>query len=229
MVYKPGSIDYNEIKSAVFSNPETVTDVQREDLEQGCSAMSAFWAAAEADAFWRDMAQWPINRCILVALCVRDILRAVGRTEAEEFRTGLEVRKISEAPRSIGIGMPNAAIIENGWNAHMTVRLGDILLDPTHGQTKREWNYSPYTAAFVVNGNPQQRLKISQGFDAYPTVVNYHWSNGCHFRVAYFQLNQAVDRRTRRWKTAPDARPDRRTRLVADAVAIYKSATQRGL
>lgn len=223
--YKPASIDYRNLKCAEMLDRNKLTPRQQGDLAQGTAAISALWAAAEDDPFWRDPSQWPSGRCILVALCVRDILRAAGRGDATEYRTGMEVRLISgNLPYSLAIGEPNAPYIPNGWNAHMTVRIGDILLDPTHGQTKRHWNNSPYAAAFLFANTFEHRLDINKDMFVRPSAIHYHWYNANRFRTAYFNLSGKADIRTRAWRSAPDALPARREKLVAKALEIFGGA-----
>lgn len=219
--YKPANIDYRNLKCAEMLDRNKLTPRQQDDLAQGTAAISAFWAAAEDDPFWRDPSQWPSGRCILVALCVRDILRAAGRADAAEYRSGMEVRVISgKLPYSLAIGAVDAPYIPNAWNAHMTVRLGDIILDPTHGQTKRHWNASPYAAAFLFSKTSVQRLAIDQASHVRPTAIHHHWHDASCFQTAYFDLSGKADVRTRAWRTTPDAAPARREKLVAKGLEI---------
>lgn len=189
------------------------------DLQTGQAAIEAFWVAVAADPFPGTPV---LKRCILAALCVRDILHEIGR-DALIFRTGLEVRRVTNGQdRSITIGDPASPKLAGQWNAHMTVRLGDILLDPTHGQTKRDWNAAPRAAAssFASGGHS---VCIKPGLDVQANAFHcFTADDGANYRVTYFKLPVSVDLRTRsNWQKTGDAHPERRRALVKRAAEIF--------
>jgi hypothetical protein len=207
-----------------FMNNEALPQKQLADLRAGSAAVEALWATIYDTPFWLTNGQWPLVRCILMALCLRDILHKCGRPDARLFRSGLDVRQVGgDFPRVLTIGDPTAAKLEGKWNAHMTVRLGDFLFDPSFGQTKRFWNSSPHCAAFLAAAPTGHTIDIAPGKHA-PSLVMHRFSEHGHdFQVSYFKLTHKVDLRTRKWRSSPDARPERRRLLVHKAVAIYQA------
>jgi hypothetical protein len=208
----------------IMAEQASLTDAQQRDVEIGGAAVDAFWAAVNADPRFSQPHENPLIRCILAALCVRDILAALGRRDAVATKCGLLVRRLTESTiNELTIGAPQAEAIENHWNAHLVVRLGDVVLDPTFGQTRREWNHSPRATVCLV-GLPEfhEDVPVRLGL-----VVRSYYNfavgeDAAIYEVAYFKLSRAVDLQTRKWKEAPDASPERRKGLVAAAVEIYR-------
>lgn len=211
-----------QFKCVAFVDPNRLTPTQVAALEYGMAAILAFWATVASHPFWRTSSEWPINRCILVALCVRDMLHTAGRTDAEFVRSGFQLRQLTgELPYQLTTGSPSARRIRNGWNAHAVVKLGDILLDPTHGQTCRLWNHSPHAAALLISPPEKETIEIEPGCRANVTTMHRYWAKGTHYQMAYFKLPHCVDLRTRNWRNLRDARPERRRSLVHAANATF--------
>ncbi|MGE0768549.1 MAG: hypothetical protein AB7L90_19020 [Hyphomicrobiaceae bacterium] len=205
-----------------FLNTAALSAKQRADLNDGLARMEAFGSAIQADPSLHSESEWPFNRCIYSAFSLRDILHRTGRPDAVLVRSGLDVRRTSgEFPRILTIGDPSSPRIKRKWNAHLTVRLGDILLDPSFGQTKRPWNHSPHCAAFLVGAPHGHVVNVSDGTEARTTTLHRYSHDGHDYQISYFELLRAVDLRTRKWRNAPDARPKRRQALVRKAVAIH--------
>lgn len=211
-----------QFKCVAFVDPNRLTPSQAAALEFGMAATLAFWATVASHPFWRTSSEWPINRCIFVALCVRDMLQAAGRTDAEFVRSGFQLRQLTgEIPYQLTIGSPTARRIKKSWNAHALVELGGILLDPTHGQTLRLWNHSPHAAALLISPPEEETIEIEAGCMAKVTTMHRYWAKGNHYQMAYFKLPHSVDLRTRNWRNSPDARPERRRSLVQAASATF--------
>jgi hypothetical protein len=209
------------ITSIAFVDAAALPVKQRADLNDGLAAMEALWAAIQAEPQWHSQNEWPLYRCIFSALCLRDILHATGRPDAVAVRSGLDVRRMTgDLPRILTIGDPSSPRIKRKWNAHLAVQLDDILLDPSFGQTKRPWNHSPHCAAFLVGAPDGHVVDVNDGIEARTTALHRYSQDGHDYQVSYFELPRAVDLRTRKWRTAPDARPKRRQALVRKAIAI---------
>jgi hypothetical protein len=214
----------DDIPCTAFVNLDRLSPKQLVDLNDATSAMKAFWAAVRANPRWQSEGESPLNRCILSALCLRDILHACGRRDALMYRTGLDVRLLSgDVPHTLTIGMPSAPRLRGKWNAHMGVLAGDFLLDPTLGQTKRWWNRSPLCAVFLIGAPDGHTIDIDRDREAPSTTVHRYSQDGHDFQVSYFKLPLASDLRTKKWQSQPDARPERRKELVREAVNIRMS------
>ena len=201
-----------------IDQPELLAAQQRIDLNILLAANEAVWSALAAKPLWR-FATPPHECCILLALAVLDTLHAWGRTDAKLMRSGLDVRLLTgRLPYILTIGDPSSPRIEGKWPAHATVKLGDILLDPTHRQTRRLWNYSPRSAAFLVGAPDGHQIDVGAGCHARSIVLHRYWREGHQYQVTYFRLPRAVDLATRKWRLAPDARPERRAAIVEAAV-----------
>lgn len=208
-------------------NPAHLSAIQHADVAEGVSAMEAFWAAVQADPFWLSTEQSPVHRCILAALAVRDILHSCGREDAVVSRCGLEGRRVSGQPHySVGIGLPSAPKLQTMWNAHLIVRLGDILIDPSHGQTKRAWNQSPQAVAVLSDLGPKKTITVDAGCDVQVHALHHYPMGGSQYRVAYFKLPRSVDVATRKWRDAPDASHSRRSPLVRAASAMHRTTVE---
>lgn len=214
----------HKITFVALADPVTLSPQQLVDLQEGVDAVNAFWSAVETDPFWNDAVQSPLYCCIAAALSVHDILHNCGRTDARVVRSGLDVRLLSgELPYSLTIGDPSAPVLDGMWNAHMTVRLGDVVLDPSYGQTKRSWNHSPHAAVFVVDKVRNATFEFEERWDAKVILEQRHWHSLSHYQTTYFELPRSSDLRTRKWRDAPDARPERREALVRSATSFYNA------
>lgn len=210
-----------QIMTTAFMNIDALSAKQHTDLNDGLAAMEAFWAAVQANPSLHNNCEWPLHRCIFSAFSLRDILHGTGRLDAVAVRSGLDVRRLTgDFPRILTIGNPSSPRIKRKWNAHLAVQLGDILLDPSFGQTKRPWNHSPPCAAFLVGAPDGHVVDVGNGIEARSTTLHRYSFDGHDHQICYFELPRAVDLRTRKWRTAPDARPKRRRALVRKAIAI---------
>lgn len=206
-------------------SPASLTETQARDMKLGVAVIDAFWAAVEADARFSTEHESPLLRCILAALCVRDILRQIGRPDATIAKFGLLVRRTTGNPiRELVIGTPKAPVIPNGWNAHMVARLGDVVLDPSFGQTRRDWNSSPLATACIADSSQDHRDASKRL--GYKVQAHYRYTHGvARYEVAYVKLHRRVDARTRDWREAPDANATRRQPLVTAAVDILRRSS----
>ncbi|RUM99474.1 hypothetical protein EET67_00760 [Pseudaminobacter arsenicus] len=191
------------------------------DLNDGLAAMEAFGSAIRAEPQLHSEDEWPLYRCIFSAFSLRDILHRSGRPDAVAVRSGLDVRRLTgDFPHILTIGDPASPRIKGKWPAHLAVQLGDILLDPSFGQTKRPWNHSPHCAAFLIGAPDGHMVDISTDCEAPSTTLHQYSQSGHDYQIAYFKLPRTIDLRTRKWRNAPDARPKRRQALVRKAIAI---------
>jgi hypothetical protein len=200
-----------------FVDPSDLTTQQAIDLNDLNAATMAFWSVMDDGKHW-NLPTAPINCCILVALAVQDILHATGRPDASVLRSGLDVRSLSCSPRILTIGTPSAPRLRYCWNAHATVRLGDMVGDPSHGQTKRPWNRSPRSAVFRFAAPDGHEIDVEPGCHARSIALHRYWRDFHHYQVTYFKLPRASDLATRNWRSAPDACPSRREAIVEAAV-----------
>ena len=177
-----------EIKCAHFLDIEQLSSTQRADLATGAAVVEAVWKAVQADPFWCRPGEWPMGRCILMALVTRDTLQAVGRTDAVVAPMGQRLVGMcgDETPRNITIGCPGGPVGPKAWNAHMVVRLGDIVLDPTCGQTQRYWNAAPDAAALLFERKRGHKVGLDVWGKA--NVLAQHCYSHAEFEycVSYF-------------------------------------------
>ncbi len=206
--------------------PDDIFNGDDPDLHLAWYAVEAFWQAYEKNRYgWEIPGIRPlINSCILSALTVRDILHGVGRRDAEAFRSGLDLICPRVDGGWLAIGEPDTPVVDTLWPAHMTVKLGDYLIDPVIGQTKRPWNDMARSAILKANRDPGVPLTLQNGEKARVYTWNYWDIDGREYRLAYFKLTHEIHQRTRDWKNAPDANPVRRERLVRDGIAILQQA-----
>lgn len=198
----------------------SLSQKQNDDLAAGMNAVNAYWRSVLNVPRFAPPNSLPIDRCILGAMCVNDILHIAGRKDASVIRTGLEVRRTSLSDglsTSYTIGDPTAPVIPDCINGHWVVRLGDILLDPTHGQTRQDWNMSPFAAAFLCE-TTDECLVLSDGTQA--GVIATHCLQKADFvyRSIFFELSWCIRQQTRKWKKVPDAQPKAREHLVRLAI-----------
>lgn len=108
------------------------------------------------------------------------------------------------------------------WPAHMTVKLGKYLIDPVAGQFKRSWNDLSRSLILKAENDPGVRLGLPGG----ETTSVYTWASwepdGRDHQLSYFKLTHEIHKRTRDWRTAPDADPGRRKRIVQDGIAALR-------
>ncbi|MFS2324077.1 hypothetical protein U2P60_01335 [Brucella sp. H1_1004] len=103
------------------------------------------------------------NCCILGALAVRDILHCMGRTDATVIKSRLHIEVIKgDLPFAVTIGSPYAPSLPGQWNAHMAVKVGDLIIDPTIGQAKCFWNNLPQSVVFRDNMGAGERVRLTE-------------------------------------------------------------------
>lgn len=199
------------------------------DLHLAYRAVEAFWQAYEKNRFlWEIPGIRPmINSCILSALTVRDILHGFGRRDAQAFRSGLHLICPREDGGSLTIGRPDTPVVDKMWPAHMTVKLGEYLIDPVIGQTKRPWNDMARSAILKADNDPGLRLPLPGGETTSVYTCSGWEMRGREYGLAYFKLTHGIHKRTRSWENAPDANPVRRERLVRDGVAILQQGVMK--
>jgi hypothetical protein len=207
------------ITSEVLKPREELSPRQSRDMNDGMAAAAAFWAASQQHPSYR-----PHNRCIYAALSVMDILHATGRHEAQVARLGLDLTMHSDdpftEPRGLTIGHPASPKVDGLLNAHLVVRLGDILIDPSFAQVKRDWNSMPHFIGLLENAPAGHAVAIDHETEASAIAVYRKSDVDRAYQLAYFRLTRDVDLRTRNWRAAPDARPDRRAEVVHQAIEI---------
>lgn len=202
-----------------------VNQAQSADLNLSKAVIDAFWGAVARDAQWGTTMLHPLECCVLSALAIRDIILKIGRRDAVVMRTGLSVRLLSgrDIPYALTIGSPQSWMIAKAMNAHMVVRVGDLLIDPTIGQAKRDWNELPRSAIFKMGAFAGESLDVV-GTDARVTTRHRYWRGDCQYQVAYFKLPYRADRMSRNWRSSPDAADDRRRRLVYESVVALQAS-----
>lgn len=212
------------IQCVPYGDIETLSTVQHADLRFGQKVVEAYWKAVQADPLWCTAEQWPMFRCIRTALAVRDVFHAVGRKDAFIAPVGLKLVRLVAGVEvnCLTIGDPGTAVIRNKWNAHMIVRLGDFIFDPSHGQIQRTWNAAPDALAIPVKSNGIKKVSLYEMGKA-NAVTHCSFSRGqFDFELTYFKLTRSVVGRTRDWSDSPDASPRRRQSVVQAAVEIFR-------
>jgi len=199
-----------------------ITNAEHQLVRTALAAIDAFWDAVEQDPQWGSTMNHPINCCILSALAVRDILHGLGRRDAVVLRMGLDIRVLegSELPHSISIGNPAAEKVAGCLNAHMIVRLGDFIIDPTIGQTKRFWNEMPRSAISRAGSRNRSVIDVTPEINAKVLASHETRHENRIYQVTYFKLPYRSERMSRNWKRAADASPERRTHLVKRALSV---------
>lgn len=196
---------------------ESLDDRQRADLVIGTAAVEAAWKAVQADPLWANHSL--MRSCILLALIVRDILHGIGRSDAVVMPVGAQLLRYSnrELLNALTIGSPDAPVLPNAWNAHMVVKIGDILFDPTCGQTQRHWNAAPDTAALLFRPGCGKVSLFEHG-EADAIAQFLYNRSGYDYVMTYFHLTPASAKRAVGWEAYKDALPKRRAPLVQSAL-----------
>lgn len=201
---------------------ESLDDRQRADLVIGTAAVEAAWKAVQADPLWANHSL--MGNCILLALIVRDILHGIGRSDAVVMPVGAQLLRYSnrEPLNALTIGSPDAPVLPNAWNAHMVVKIGDILLDPTCGQTQRHWNAAPDTAALLLRPGCSKVSLFEHGEAGAIAQFRYDRA-GYDYVMSYFYLTPPSAKRAEGWHACKDASPKRRAPLVNSALQILRN------
>ncbi|MBL0934382.1 MAG: hypothetical protein IBJ07_06500 [Rhizobiaceae bacterium] len=216
-----------QILGTSYIDEKCLSEIQLADLQHGMVAAAAFWRSALVDPTYEQPRLRPHGRCIFAAMSVLDVLHATGRPDARVMKTGLDIRVVTDDPsipmRVLTAGHPDTPFSPHSWNAHLVVRLGDILIDPSFAQTRRDWNDSPHYAAFLA-GAPEGHTVILQGnLQMKSTTVYVQHDADRSTQVAYFQLARKVDVLTRGWQKNGEAKPIKRREIVNRAISIFNA------
>ncbi|PWK59693.1 hypothetical protein [Aminobacter sp. AP02] len=209
--------------AAQFSRASTLTLDQRQDVELGLALMRILWrAGVETGAFTLEDVRRR-GRCLLVASALVDVFHALGRVDASFHRTGINVRTYhGDAPvSSTTVGHPAAPRISHLWNAHMIVRLGELLFDPTFVQMLAPAGPVLHAAVFRhEDGGATHRV---DGYGDVEVTACSSWTgNGRIYEARLFRLPRAVDIFTRGWRQRPDALLERRSALIARTLELIE-------
>lgn len=209
------------VHGRIFADQSHLTPTQAVDLDIAWRACAAFWNAALRHDYKTEHLR-PHGRCIYSALAVLDILKGMGRDDASVQKVGLDVRQLrsdGSVVRGLGIGHPRYAPVSSrpGWNAHLTVRVGDLLIDPSVAQAQRSWNDLPHYCILAVGTNRLETIDIC----GEPVQVKASWAyqlDGDTIQLTYHDLLRAQDIATRGFRKVPDAKPEARADIVAIAL-----------
>lgn len=215
----------DQISGTSYIDESRLSESQLADLQHGMAAAAAFWRSAVSDPTYKQPHLRPHGRCIYAAMSVLDVLRATGRPDAFALKTGLDVRMETVVPgipmSIVTIGHPNTPYSPHTWSAHLVVRLGDILIDPSFAQTRRDWNNSPHYAAFLA-GAPEGHTVILPGnLPMKSTTVHVQHDAARSTQTTYFKLARMVDAQTRGWQKNGEAKPIKRREIVDRAISIF--------
>lgn len=218
------------ISGASFAFREELDERQIADLDIGLAVCRAFWSAAQALPSYEIEVLRPHGRCIYASLAVRDILWQLGRNNAVVQKVGLDVRRYTPDMRTIlngiRVGTDNykSLTTERRWNAHLVVKLGDVFIDPTIAQVRREWNNMPHYSAMVNIAPADNEIQID-GKVAKTIAVWMQKKMDSFIQISYFELPRELDVKTRGYLKAPDAKPEARIDVVREALNILSNAT----
>jgi len=209
---------------------EDLTQHEIVDLNIATAALTAFWQAVEANQnWWHDQGFRPvINCCVLSALAVQDILHGMGHIDAIVVKSGLHLQRFEGGKpyHSVTIGSPSTPSLPGLVNAHMVVKLGNLIIDPTIGQVRRSWNDIPKSAVIKTYIGSGRRLQLTDKCSVHVTAQHTRRSYDHDLVLSYFKPSFTVDRKTRKWRTAPDTNYERRARFVETALAITNTSTR---
>jgi hypothetical protein len=222
----------DQITGKSYIDGSCISECQLSDLQHGMAAAAAFWRSAAMDSTYAQPHLRPHGRCIFAAMSVLDVLHATGSPDARVMKTGLDIRVVTDDPsipmRVITAGHPDTPFSPHSWNAHLVVRLGDILIDPSFAQTRRDWNDSPNYAAFLA-GAPEGHTVVLQGnLEMKSTTVHVKHEADRSTQVAYFQLARKVDVQTRGWQKNGEAKLIKRREIVDRAINIFCAQQSHG-
>lgn len=215
----------DQISGTSYIDESRLSESQLADLQHGMAAAAAFWRSALIDPTYEQPHLRPHGRCIYAAMSVLDVLRATGRPDARVMKTGLDIRMVPADPsilkRVMTVGHPDTPFSPHSWSAHLIVRLGDILIDPSFAQTRRDWNNSPHYAAFLAGAPAGHIVDFPGDLQMKSTTVHVQHDADRSIRTAYFQLSHKVNARTRGWQKNGEAKPIKRREIVDRAISIF--------
>jgi hypothetical protein len=193
-----------------------LTPQQLNRIQFGSYLMGCLWRAGQETGTLEVMEVRAMGHCLLAASALVDVLHSLGHTEAAFHRSGLNLSmyRHGELSMTATAGHPSAPQNRQLWNAHMTVRWGDIILDPTFGQLQADWNSVPLFTTFLLDRTKRATFEL-YGFGEVEAFASLFWKeNDRTFAARLFRLPHKVDAATRKWRDRPDAMPERRGRLV---------------
>ncbi|PTM92868.1 hypothetical protein [Mycoplana dimorpha] len=214
------------VNAIAYVNFGDLAEQQRDKLAEGLNACYAFWIAAQKLPNYTIEEARPHNRCIYAALAVRDILNRSGRSKAEVYTCGLEVRLVDgqtgDTKKGIAVGRPFGPSGRKDWNAHLVVKFGGFLFDPTLIQTRRPWNKLPYIGA-ILHAAPEWHELPMEGGPAKTRAVAITPLHDDYVQLAYFEIPQAEGFETRSYKTSSNSAARQRRDVVAKAGELLKA------
>lgn len=186
--------------------------------------MDCLHRAAIDTGTWSRREFLSLGHCILACCALKDVLQALGRCDAILHRCGLNVtaHRAGKLAHWETIGHPEVVPVTHLWNAHMTVRVGNLLVDPTFGQIQTPWRDVPTYAVFDFQQRSRERFVLAGAGKVHLVASAQWWQNGRTYSSRHFCLPRKVDRATKRWQHRPDAQPARRAAMVARAVQLVK-------
>jgi hypothetical protein len=216
----------SKISGTAFNYKES-SNTHIANVKIGMDAAMALWEAAADKSLWLELNRHPLYGCILATQALVEVLAELGRKDAKIRLLGFELVRYSDVqPRSLTIGASAAPVLPGYTNAHAVVTLGDVLIDPSHAQIKRDWNDQPSFVSFPLE-TPFPAESVHDGSKVHG-VARAYWGAPTalmqyEFEALYFELLPDVRKRARGWKSAPDLRSCRREGIVKRAVEILKS------
>lgn len=214
-----------KITATAFTSLGGLSEQAKEQLDVGLEACHAFWLASRNNSRYEPEENKPYKRCIFAALAVCDIVNSRSAFQAEVHISGLQVRLLDRltghSKRVLAIGHPSGPSGPMDWNAHLVVKIGKLLLDPTLGQASRDWNRLPHIGVFSLNAPAWHCLDID-GVRAKSTSVAITSITMDLLEIAYFKIPLADGFERRPYKMSSNSNRERReivmaaTRLLQD-------------
>lgn len=210
------------VMTGAFASSAKLTPLQLSRIQYGSYLMGRLWQAGQETGVLEVMEVRTMGHCLLAASALVEVLHSLGHTEAAFHRSGLNLSmyRHGELSMTATAGHPSAPPSRQLWNAHMTVRWGDIILDPTFGQLQDDWNSLPLFTTFLLDGTKRDTFEL-YGFGEVEALASLFWKeNDRTFAARLFRLAHKVDVATRKWRDRPDAMPERRAKLVKRALEL---------
>lgn len=211
----------DHITSKLYANLSRCDESEKKVVKEGLDACRAFWLAAQNLPNYEIEQARPHSRCIYAALAVRDILNRRGVVRAEVYTCGLYVQLVdprSGSPKStITIGNPAGYSSQQWWNAHLVVRAGRFLFDPTLKQVSRPWNRLPHIGCFDSEAPDWHSVYMNAGV-AKSTAVASCLLNDHRLEIAYFDIPNVAGFEARSYKTSSNSGARQRRDVVAEAL-----------
>ncbi len=212
-----------DITTKAYVRLAALTEEDGKTLEEGLNACRAFWLAAQLLPNYEIEQARPHNRCIYAALAVRDILNKRGVVAAEVYTCGLQIQLLDQhtgkTKKGIVIGNPEGLSGPKHWNAHLVVRAGNFLFDPTMAQASRPWNDLPHIGGFKFGAPDWHQVRMDAG-TAKTTAIALTPIANDQLEIAYFEIPQKTGFETRSYKTSSNSGAKQRRDVVSAAVEL---------